>query len=193
MTELPELFDAAGDRFGALVHQVGVDQWTNATPCSEWDVRALVNHVHGEMLWVPELFGGTQIAEVGDRFDGDLLGEDPMADWDGSIGPATDVIREDGAMARPVHLSRGETPGATYANELFGDLVIHGWDLAKGIGADDTLDPGWVEMLYQQFAPHEREMKAWGIYGDMVIPPPDADLQTKLLAVLGRRRDWPAA
>ena len=107
--------------------------------------------------------------------------------------PATDVIREDGAMARPVHLSRGETPGATYANELFGDLVIHGWDLAKGIGADDTLDAGWVEMLYEQFAPHEREMKAWGIYGDMVIPPPDADLQTKLLAVLGRRRDWPAA
>ncbi len=193
MTDMPERYRAAADRFGALVRQVGADQWTNPTPCSEWDVRALVSHVHGETLWVPPLFEGKTVADVGDRFDGDLLGDDPEASWDEAVGPAATAIAEPGAMQRPVQLSRGATPGEAYAGELFSDLAIHGWDLAKGIGVDDAMDPVWVEELYQQFAPHEREMKAWGIYGDMVIPPEGADLQTKLLAVVGRRRDWPAA
>ncbi len=192
MTDLPEQFRAAGDRFGALVRQVGPDQWANATPCSEWDVRALVSHVHGEMQWVPPLFEGRTIAEVGDRFNGDHLGADPVAAWVEAAAPATDAIAEPGAMPRLVHLSRGQTPGEVYAAELFSDLVIHGWDLAKGIGVDDVLDPGWVERLYAEFAPHEKELKSYGIYGDMVIPPPGAGLQTKLLAVVGRERNWTA-
>ena len=49
-----------------------------ATPCTEWDVRALVNHVLGEIRWAVPLFAGSTIAEVGDRFDGDLLGDDPV-------------------------------------------------------------------------------------------------------------------
>jgi uncharacterized protein (TIGR03086 family) len=190
---MPERYRAAGDRFGALVRQVGADQWANPTPCSEWDVRALVSHVHGETLWVPPLFEGKTVAEVGDALDGDLLGDDPLAAWDEAIGPATAAITAPGAMPRLVSLSRGPTPGEDYTGELFSDLVIHGWDLAKGIGVDDTLDPDWVAMLYDDLAPHETELKRYGIYGDMVIPPPDADLQTKLLAVVGRRRDWPAA
>jgi uncharacterized protein (TIGR03086 family) len=193
MTDTPALFRAAAERFGELVHMVGDDQWANPTPCSEWDVRALVNHVHTEVLWVPPLFGGQTVAEVGDRFDGDLLGDDPGAAWDRDIGPAEAAIDEPDAMPRSVSLSRGPTPGQVYADELFSDLVIHGWDLAKGIGADDALDPEWVEVLYAAFKPHERELKSYGMYGDMVVAPEGADLQTKLLAVVGRRRDWPAA
>jgi uncharacterized protein (TIGR03086 family) len=191
MTETPELYRAGAERFGELVRAVNPDQWTDPTPCSEWDVRALVSHVHGETLWVPELFEGKTIAEVGDRLDGDLLGDDPVAAWDGSIGPAIDAIGEPGAMPRIVHLSFGDVPGQVYTDQLFSDLVIHGWDLAKGIGADDTLDPAWVELLFAEFKPRERELKSFGLYGDTVTPPADADLQTQLLAVVGRSRTWP--
>jgi uncharacterized protein (TIGR03086 family) len=191
MTEMPELYRASAERFGELVRSIGPDQWSDPTPCSEWDVRALVSHVHGETLWVPELFGGKTIAEVGRRLDGDLLGEDPMAAWADASGAGIEAIADPGAMARIVHLSFGDVPGEEYASQLFGDFAIHGWDLAKGIGADDTLDPAWVEMLYDIFKPMESALKSYGSYGDTVTPPPDADLQTKLLAVVGRSRTWP--
>jgi uncharacterized protein (TIGR03086 family) len=189
MTEMPELYRSSSERFGELVRSVGADQWTDPTPCSEWDVRALISHVHGETLWVPELFEGRTIAEVGDRLDGDLLGEDPVRAWEDAMGPAIDAVTRTGAMPRIVHLSFGDVPGEEYARQLFSDFVIHGWDLARGIGVDDTLDPTWVEMLYAMLQPRETELKSYGIYGDMVTPPTDADLQTKLLAVVGRVRD----
>ena len=191
MTEMPERYRTSAERFGELVRSVGAGQWTDPTPCSEWDVRALVNHVNGETLWVPELFEGRTIAEVGDRLDGDLLGEDPVAAWERSIGPAVEAIAEPGAMTSIVHLSFGDTPGEIYADQLFSDFVIHGWDLARAIGADDTLDRTWVETLYASFAPREEELKSYGVFGDMLTAPPDADLQTKLLAIVGRARNWP--
>lgn len=51
--------------------------WTARTPCADWDVRQLVNHVVGEDRWTKPLVQGLTIAEVGDALDGDLLGEEP--------------------------------------------------------------------------------------------------------------------
>src|SRR3712207_9183954 len=68
--------------FDAVLRRVRTDQWTAATPCVEWDVRTLVNHVVGEDRWVPPLLAGLTIAEVGDTLAGDLLGEDPQSAWD---------------------------------------------------------------------------------------------------------------
>jgi len=193
MTEMPARYRAAAERFAELVRSIDADRWADPTPCSEWDVRALVSHVHGETLWVPELFDGKTVAEVGDRLDGDLLGEDPVKAWEHASGPAVESISQPGAMTRMVHLSYGDVTGEAYAQELFGDLAIHGWDLAKAIGADDTIDPGWVEMLYAIFKPIKSELRSYGVYGAAVASAPDADLQTKLLAVLGRKRNWPEA
>jgi len=186
--ELADRYRRAARRFGELVDAVGDDQWRNRTPCTEWDVRALVSHVHGETMWVPELFAGKTIDEVGDRFDGDLLGDDAPAAWATAERDAVQAICGPGAMERTVHLSAGDASGRQYAEELFLDLVIHGWDLAKGIDVDDTLDPEWVRLLYDDLAPREREIRAWGVFGDTVVPPDGADLQTRLLALTGRVR-----
>ena len=59
----------------ARVEAVGPDQWALPTPCADWDVRTLVNHVVGEDLWTGPLMRGETMEEVGDRFDGDQLGE----------------------------------------------------------------------------------------------------------------------
>src|SRR3954471_20256222 len=76
MSELTQRLERATAHFGDLVQKVGSDQWESATPCSDWDVRALVNHLVYEARWAPPLLAGRTIADVGDQFDGDLLGAD---------------------------------------------------------------------------------------------------------------------
>ena len=66
------------------------------------------------------------------------------------------------------------------------DLLVHGWDLARAIGADETLDAESVELVYEQMKPHEAELKASGVFGSTVVPQEGADLQMQLLAVFGR-------
>ena len=66
------------EAFLERVESIGDDRWSGPTPCPDWDVRALVNHVVGEDRWTAPLLGGSTIAEVGDRFEGDLLGADPV-------------------------------------------------------------------------------------------------------------------
>jgi uncharacterized protein (TIGR03086 family) len=186
MDELQQRFVDALTAFGTNVHAVGTSQWADSTPCTDWDVRALVNHVTYETLWVPDLFAGKTVAEVGDRYDGDQLGEDPAAAWDRAEKLAAAAVSPDGAMSSTVHLSYGDVPGSSYAEELFTDLVVHAWDLARGIGADDTMNTAWAQRIYDELKPKEAELKASGLWGDTIVPPPGADIQTKLLAVMGR-------
>src|SRR3954451_24748645 len=98
MSDLPEKFERAEGRFQSLVHQVTDDKWAAPTPCSDWDVRALVNHLVYEARWAPPLLEGKTIAEVGDRFDGDLLGDDPRAAYDDAVEAACRAIEAPGAL-----------------------------------------------------------------------------------------------
>ena len=70
--------------------------------------------------------------------------------------------------------------------EVFNDLAIHGWDLARAIGADETIDPTYVAVIDEKVGPAIADLKASGQYGDEVIPPDGADAQTRLLAMFGR-------
>ena len=125
MNEQQEAYARAVADFTEKVHAIGPDQWTNPTPCTEWDVRALVNHLTYENLWVPELIGGRTVAEVGDRFDGDVLGDDPVGAWDRSAEGAIAAVAADGALDRTVDTSGGPTPASDYLDQIFVDAVIH--------------------------------------------------------------------
>src|SRR5262245_695118 len=95
--ELPDLHRRAMDRFGDNVRQIRDDPWDRPTPCADWDVRALVNHVVNENRWTPPLIEGQTMADVGDRFDGDLLGDEPKLAWDESAREATASVHDDDA------------------------------------------------------------------------------------------------
>jgi uncharacterized protein (TIGR03086 family) len=180
------MFRQAVAEFDARVRQVGDHQWQAPTPDEDWAVRDLVNHVVGEDLWAPLLLAGSTIAEVGDRFEGDVLGAEPEAAWAAASAQAVRAVEENGAMGRIVHLSFGDFPGSEYALQLFADHLIHAWDLARAIGADETLDPESVEIVYGRMKPHESELNSSGVFGSHVEPADGAGLQTQLLAVFGR-------
>ena len=95
--DMQELFRRSVGSFGDRVHAIRDDQWTAATPCTEWDVRALVGHLVTEVAWVAPLIGGRSVADVGDELSGDLLGDDPKAAWDRYSGEADSAVGEDGA------------------------------------------------------------------------------------------------
>jgi uncharacterized protein (TIGR03086 family) len=187
MTELSALFRRAAEAFGAHVHAVGGGQWHDPTPCTDWDVRMLVNHVTVEQLWVPPLVGGSTVAEVGDRFDGDRLGDDPVAAWDAAVAASLAAFEAPGALDGSVSLSSGVRPTAEYCWEMTTDALIHSWDLARGIGADETLDPELATLVYERTLPVAEQLHETGLFAPPVPVPDDAPLQTKLLAIFGRR------
>jgi len=186
--DVPQLYRRASNTFGAYVRAVGADQWQAPTPCADWDVRTLVNHIVNEELWVPELLGGKTVDEVGDRFDGDLLGNDPVAAWESAAARALQEVEADGAMERTTHLSFGDFPGSEYTLQIFADHLVHGWDLAVGIGADTKLDPELVQAATAWFEPVEPAYREMGAIGERPPIPADADPQTTLLAMFGRRQ-----
>jgi uncharacterized protein (TIGR03086 family) len=181
-----ELHRRAVEEFDARVRAVGDDQWELPTPCSDWNVRQLVNHLVYENRWTVPLMGGATIAEVGDRYEGDLLGDDPKGAWDESSKEAVQSVLADGALERVVDLSSGPTPAREYVSQLFADHLIHAWDLARAVGADERLDPGLVDACAAWFASMEATYRTIGAIGDRPETPPGADAQTTLLAAFGR-------
>jgi uncharacterized protein (TIGR03086 family) len=185
--DLPELHARALDATGRLVAAVRPEQLGNDTPCEGWDVRTLLNHVVGGNWWAQELAGGKTIDEVGDRLDGDVLGDDPAAAYDASAEAAAAAFRAPGAMEAPCAVSYGPVPGAVYAGHRLIDVLIHGWDLAKGTGQDTSLDPELVDACWAVVEPQAALLAGSGAFDSDVAAPDGADAQTRLLAALGRR------
>src|ERR1700751_4071308 len=110
MADVRDLFTKASKHYEEAVHQIRDDQWHLPTPCTEWDVRALLQHLVNEQLWVPPLLDGKTIAEVGDRFDGDNLRGDPVAAWDEAADAARDAVMGVKDLQSVTHLSFGYFP-----------------------------------------------------------------------------------
>src|SRR5260221_13426802 len=109
-----ELFKKAGENTTKFIEGVKDDQWNKLSNDDPWTVRNLVNHITSGNLWVKPLIEGKTIAEVGDQFEGDVLGADPLKAWKDSLADATEAFSASGAMEKSVHLSYGDFPGKYY-------------------------------------------------------------------------------
>ena len=185
--ELPSVHERALEHTARYVAGVKEEQWDAPTPDEEWDVRTLVNHVVSGNFWVAPLVEGKTIEEVGDRYDGDLLGDDPVAAYQQSAKEAAAAVNAPGAMQASCAVSYGPVPGEVYVGHRFIDVLIHGWDLAKATGQDTTLPADLVEAAFEVVEPQRDLLAASGMFGSDVKVPEGADRQTQLLAELGRR------
>ncbi|MFG1778178.1 TIGR03086 family metal-binding protein [Micromonospora sp. NPDC049051] len=176
--------------FTDRVEQVGPGQWSDPTPCPDWDVRTLVNHVVGEDRWSVALLAGRTIEEVGDRYDGDVLGPDPAGAAREAAGQAELAFTHPGALERTVALSSGETPADEYLHQLIAEHLIHGWDLAVAIGADPRLDADAVAECARWFSRRIGEYQRGRLVRPEVDVPARADEQDRLLAAFGRDPGW---
>jgi uncharacterized protein (TIGR03086 family) len=185
--DLPEVHEQALAVTRAKVAAIGDDQWGLETPCDGWDVRFLLNHLVSGNWWVEPLVAGKSIEDVGDHLDGDVLGDDPLAAYDASAGEAAAAFKGHGAMDALCKVSYGPVPGSVYAGHRFMDVLIHGWDLAKATGQDTSLDLSLVQACWEVVEPQAELLAGSGAFAERPDIPADADLQTRLLATLGRR------
>ncbi|MDR7275175.1 TIGR03086 family metal-binding protein [Catenuloplanes atrovinosus] len=172
------------DRFGARVRGVPADRWDDPTPCTEWTVRDLVNHLVGEHLWAPHILAGEPLEQVGNRYDGDVVGADPVAAWERAaarsraLWPAADP-------AGPVQLSFGTVPLRDYADQMLVDLTVHQWDLARGSGQDETLDPAAVAYGLAYARANVERFIGMGVTAPPV-PTTSTDPTVQLISLCGR-------
>jgi uncharacterized protein (TIGR03086 family) len=189
MLEDMDLLDAHGqamDVFDRAMHKVGVGDWDSPTPCSEWNVRDLVRHLVNEQLWVPDLLAGKTVAEVGDKYDGDVLEDDPMHAWTESSQAARGAWLHPGALVTVVHLSFGDVDGAEYCWQMTTDLAVHGWDLATAVGLESALGDELATAVLEYIEPQIDQWEGMSLFADPVRVPDGADPVTRLVAMLGR-------
>ena len=188
--DLTTLHRRTVETWTARVGAVAEDQWDRPTPCSEWSVRDLVNHVAGEDLWTVPLMRGATIADVGDRLDGDLLGDQPQDSARTAADEAVTVVGETLPQHGQVHLSYGDESMDEYIRQLCADHLVHAWDLAAATGGDTHLDPELVAEVAPWFAEREEMYRAGGAIGPHLDAGPDP--QDQLLAGFGRSAAWAA-
>ncbi|NEM90537.1 TIGR03086 family metal-binding protein [Galbitalea soli] len=172
-----------------LAHQefatriAAVSDWHAPTPDAEWDVADLVRHVTEEQQWVPHLLRGLSIDEAQKLIE--PLGSDLAAEWAKYSAAAAEAWSST-PRGSSVQLSSDTVTMEDYLKEQVADVTIHSWDLARAVGADETLDPALVEATWTIFEPQRATLAASGLYASPVELGDDVPLQDRLLALTGR-------
>jgi uncharacterized protein (TIGR03086 family) len=186
--DLNTLYHRTVEAWADRVNAVGPGQWEDPTPCRDWNVRDLVNHVVGEDRWTVPLVEGRTIEEVGSSLDGDLLGDDPVRAALNAAMDATKVTADKLPSGGTVHLSYGEEQLTEYVHQIAADHLIHAWDLAVATGGDSRLDPHLVSEVAAWFAEREDLYRQGGAIGPRGTSHGSA--QGDLLAAFGRDAEW---
>ncbi|MDH6133231.1 uncharacterized protein (TIGR03086 family) [Kitasatospora sp. MAA4] len=181
--EILRLHTEALASFGRRVHLVAANQWTAPTPCSEWSVYDLVHHLTVQQLWVPKRLMGAAAGEppAGGR------GDDLAAAWTAAADAAREAFAVPGALDLTVHLPGGDRSALDYCAALITDATVHTWDLARATGGDTHLAPELVEFALHEATRQRDRPPSPAHYAPAVPTAPNADPQTRLLALLGRR------
>jgi uncharacterized protein (TIGR03086 family) len=178
------------DDTAALVRGVREDQWDGPTPCSEWDVRGVVQHlVVGHQVFARALRGEAV---------GAVPAEPPRAPLDaaytGSAADMLEAFRAPGVLDGQVTVPFGTVPGTVALHLRLVDALVHGWDVAVATGQR----PGHDERLAEQEIGFTRSFLTRIPPGRTPFAPSvqagdDALALDRLAALLGRDTGWAAS
>jgi uncharacterized protein (TIGR03086 family) len=175
-----EMFDRAGLAASRLARSVRPDQMGLATPCSEWDVRALLEHMAQGPTYLLGALG----------IDGASVEVWPEP---AAVGAVVSRLGEPGALERRCTSPAGfEWSVAEAAAGTAMDQLVHTWDLAVALGADRTLDADVTAEVVSMFLPQMPEVgRQAGFVGPAVEVEEGASPQDVLLGAMGRDpRRW---
>jgi len=178
------------DAFEAKVAAVRGEQWSNQSPCVAWNARDVVDHIvsmHGYMLPADLRRGPAPSVQ-----------DDPLGAFQAVRAEVESVLDDPDLAGSECATPAGRMTVARQIDEVVSDdLVLHGWDLARATGQNDTMDPEDVARLWRitnaipaELMQQYRTPGAFGpgveVYGPEVEVPEDAPLQDRLLGLIGR-------
>ena len=181
MTEIQDRYRQVSSGFDAAVRAVTPDKWDAQSPCEQWRARDVVAHVvEGHRGVIADVRGGESKPLGAD--------EDPKEAWEEASRAIDEITADPEALAKEIDGPTGKMP----AGEIIGrfvtmDLLVHTWDLARAVGADERLDEDSVRQAYEALKPMDAMIRQPNVFGPKLEPPPGADLQTEFLYFLGRR------
>ena len=189
--ELFPAFENAVASTAEIVKATPAGKLDAPTPCTEWDVRTLLNHVIGT-LWLAEGLFADEVPRYpmapGGLPAADLAGEDPAAAYAEAAAAALAAAATGDTLTR-VHVTPlGEMPGPALAGFTTLDILVHGWDLATATGQPVDLDGRLAAhaLGFAEQALATEESRA-GRIGPAVSVAADAPVTQRLAAFLGRR------
>lgn len=175
ITQLEQL----GPRLAAVVAGITTDQLEKPTPCADFTVRGVLEHMIGGATAFAASYRGDKPAEPDLR--------DPLGSFGPVLGDLVAAISAPGALDRTVQAPFGEVPGDTFARFVALDGLVHGWDLATATGkAYDPPDElvAAVDAFARQAVDPLRDGKT---FADAVEPAPGASPIERLANYTGRR------
>lgn len=179
------------DATGELIAGVRSDQWTNPTPCPEWNVRALVNHlVVGGRIHAATVRGEPQarLEQLRQSRDVDQLGDNPVQAFREAGEELVSAFGQASVLERVFQAPVGHVPGAVLLHLRTTDILVHGWDLAQATGQPARL-PGDIAEEELAFArsPHAPNVPRTGHpFGPIQPVAENAPAIDRLAAYLGR-------
>jgi len=175
----------AVDQTGKIVSTMGYGQLKLTTPCTEWNVRDVVNHLISSLYMFSQAAMGAPFNM--EEFGVDRVKYDAVVSYGQESAKLKIALGRSGVLEQEWLLPFGETPGSLAVDIAIIEFVAHGWDLAKSTTSSVPLDPELSEValtnareLVSQFGRQE------GVFGPEVAPPEGADVHQRLAAFLGR-------
>jgi uncharacterized protein (TIGR03086 family) len=184
MNTMVSRIDQALDMTAAVVAGIPAARMNAPTPCVDWDVHELLNHLVGGMnIFAAQLAGMTP----GREHDDDWLGRDPHTAFADAAAIDRAAWHSPDALERTVRLGFGVVPGPIAVVIHLTELLVHGVDLAVATDQERILD----EQLCAEMLVIMRDMgmdnfRKPGMFGAELPAPTDALAHRELLAFLGR-------
>jgi len=181
MSEIADRYRRLSDAFADKIAAVPDDCWERQSPCEEWKARDVVNHVVGTQ--------GMFLGFVGEELkDVPSVDENPLAAWNAARAQIQQRLDDpERAKIEFEGLTGRSTFEAAVDKFLCADLVVHGWDLARATGLDESIEPDDAQRVRRSMESMGDSLRSPGAFGAEVEPSPGADEQQKMLAFLGRR------
>jgi uncharacterized protein (TIGR03086 family) len=174
------LFERATTHAVTVMAEVSLEQLSAPTPCADWDVQQLIDHMVGGTDYLLSALSGEPAPQRSGQ---------SVKNYEEGLEQLRIGLRQPAALEQMCASPLGFEWSVGHAVAgTFMDALIHTWDLATATGQDASLDPELVDACINMFLPDMPERgRASGLVGPVVSVPDDASAQDRLLGAMGRR------